>query len=202
MPKVQKDRQTGETLSAPSLKKLALTLLLSLFLPLSLSFLLAACLSLFLLIRPSFPSVPYLFSVSLCSSSCLHMCFPLSFSCLHVLNTSSVTTLSQGEMIDRIEYNVEHSVDYVERAVSDTKKAVKYQSKARRVSHTYHKTMHVHKHAITWKWKEKLHVLYVVWCSGCLCMFICHAFCTWVVSGFDVLYTETPQEVFLLLVGM
>lgn len=38
-------------------------------------------------------------------------------------------------MIDRIEYNVEHAVDYVERAVSDTKKAVKYQSKARRVSH-------------------------------------------------------------------
>ncbi|KAI4889707.1 hypothetical protein NFI96_019407, partial [Prochilodus magdalenae] len=38
---------------------------------------------------------------------------------------------SQGEMIDRIEYNVEHSVDYVERAVSDTKKAVKYQSQAR-----------------------------------------------------------------------
>lgn len=52
-------------------------------------------------------------------------------------------------MIDRIEYNVEHSVDYVERAVSDTKKAVKYQSKARRVSHTYNQTMHVHKHAIT-----------------------------------------------------
>lgn len=39
-------------------------------------------------------------------------------------------------MIDRIEYNVEHAVDYVERAVSDTKKAVKYQSKARRVSQT------------------------------------------------------------------
>ncbi|GLD71782.1 syntaxin-1B [Lates japonicus] len=39
---------------------------------------------------------------------------------------------SQGEMIDRIEYNVEHSVDYVERAVSDTKKAVKYQSQARK----------------------------------------------------------------------
>ncbi|KAH0626346.1 hypothetical protein JD844_001282 [Phrynosoma platyrhinos] len=44
---------------------------------------------------------------------------------------------SQGEMIDRIEYNVEHSVDYVERAVSDTKKAVKYQSKARRVKENY-----------------------------------------------------------------
>ena len=47
---------------------------------------------------------------------------------------SGVGSGSQGEMIDRIEYNVEHSVDYVERAVSDTKKAVKYQSKARRVS--------------------------------------------------------------------
>lgn len=43
-------------------------------------------------------------------------------------------------MIDRIEYNVEHSVDYVERAVSDTKKAVKYQSKARRVSHILYTT--------------------------------------------------------------
>ncbi|XP_054570439.1 syntaxin-1B isoform X1 [Eptesicus fuscus] len=43
---------------------------------------------------------------------------------------------SQGEMIDRIEYNVEHSVDYVERAVSDTKKAVRYQSKARRLPST------------------------------------------------------------------
>jgi len=39
---------------------------------------------------------------------------------------------SQGEMIDRIEYNVEQSVDYIETAKSDTKKAVKYQSKARR----------------------------------------------------------------------
>uniref|UniRef100_UPI00358E649A syntaxin-1A-like n=1 Tax=Myxine glutinosa TaxID=7769 RepID=UPI00358E649A len=39
---------------------------------------------------------------------------------------------SQGEMIERVEYNVVHSVDYVERAVTDTKKAVKYRSKARR----------------------------------------------------------------------
>ena len=37
-------------------------------------------------------------------------------------------------MIDRIEYNVEQAVDYVETAKMDTKKAVKYQSKARRVS--------------------------------------------------------------------
>lgn len=41
-------------------------------------------------------------------------------------------------MIDRIEYNVEHAVDYVEAAKMDTKKAVKYQSKARRVSVRFH----------------------------------------------------------------
>ncbi|KRY32514.1 Syntaxin-1A -like protein [Trichinella spiralis] len=35
---------------------------------------------------------------------------------------------SQGEMIDRIEYNVEHAKDYVDRAVSDTKKAVQMNS--------------------------------------------------------------------------
>ncbi|XP_060074612.1 syntaxin [Ylistrum balloti] len=38
----------------------------------------------------------------------------------------------QGEMIDRIEYNVEQAVDYIETAKMDTKKAVRYQSKARR----------------------------------------------------------------------
>ncbi|CAI9740854.1 syntaxin isoform X1 [Octopus vulgaris] len=38
---------------------------------------------------------------------------------------------SQGEMIDRIEYNVEAAVDYIETAKMDTRKAVKYQSKAR-----------------------------------------------------------------------
>ena len=41
---------------------------------------------------------------------------------------------SQGEMIDRIEYHVEHAVDYVQTATQDTKKALKYQSKAKRVS--------------------------------------------------------------------
>lgn len=41
-------------------------------------------------------------------------------------------------MIDRIEYHVEHAVDYVQTATQDTKKALKYQSKARRVSkHTF-----------------------------------------------------------------
>ena len=36
-------------------------------------------------------------------------------------------------MIDRIEFNVDSAVEYVDRAKSDTKKAVKYQSKARKV---------------------------------------------------------------------
>lgn len=40
-------------------------------------------------------------------------------------------------MIDRIEYHVEHAVDYVQTATQDTKKALKYQSKARRVSYLY-----------------------------------------------------------------
>ncbi|EDO37354.1 predicted protein [Nematostella vectensis] len=39
---------------------------------------------------------------------------------------------SQGEMIDRIEFNVEQAVDYVQSAKTDTKKALTYQSKARR----------------------------------------------------------------------
>lgn len=37
-------------------------------------------------------------------------------------------------MVDRIEYNVEHAKEFVDRAVADTKRAVQYQSKARRVS--------------------------------------------------------------------
>ncbi|XP_017694409.1 PREDICTED: syntaxin-3 [Lepidothrix coronata] len=40
--------------------------------------------------------------------------------------------LSPGSMIDRIENNMDQSVGFVERAVADTKKAVKYQSEARR----------------------------------------------------------------------
>lgn len=37
-------------------------------------------------------------------------------------------------MIDRIEYHVEHAMDYVQTATRDTKQALVYQSKARRVS--------------------------------------------------------------------
>ncbi|XP_051717558.1 syntaxin-1A isoform X3 [Ctenopharyngodon idella] len=39
---------------------------------------------------------------------------------------------SQGEMVDRIEFNVECTVDYIKDAVRDTTKAVKYQSNTRR----------------------------------------------------------------------
>lgn len=39
---------------------------------------------------------------------------------------------NQGEMIDRIEYNVEQSVDYIETAKADTKEAVKYKKKSQR----------------------------------------------------------------------
>lgn len=46
-------------------------------------------------------------------------------------------------MIDRIEYHVEHAVDYVQTATQDTKKALKYQSKARRVSHKPLRTFRV-----------------------------------------------------------
>lgn len=39
---------------------------------------------------------------------------------------------TQGEMVNNIERNVVNSVDYVEHAKEETKKAIKYQSKARR----------------------------------------------------------------------
>ena len=37
-------------------------------------------------------------------------------------------------MIDRIEFNIQQSVDYILAANADTKKAVKFQQEARRVS--------------------------------------------------------------------
>ena len=40
----------------------------------------------------------------------------------------------QGTMIDRIEYNVSQAVNYVQDAVVNTNKALKYQRSARRVS--------------------------------------------------------------------
>lgn len=38
-------------------------------------------------------------------------------------------------MIDRIEYNVANTVEYVQKANQQTKQAIKYQGKARRVMH-------------------------------------------------------------------
>ena len=41
-------------------------------------------------------------------------------------------------MIDRIEYHVEHAREYIETAKQDTRKAIEYQSKSRRVSFRHH----------------------------------------------------------------
>jgi len=43
----------------------------------------------------------------------------------------------KGEMVNNIEKNVMNASDYVEHAKEDTKKAVKYQSKARRVCYLF-----------------------------------------------------------------
>ena len=53
---------------------------------------------------------------------------------IRYLRPLSMATLvqEQGEMIDRVEYNIEHSVDFVSRAVADTKKAIQFQQEARK----------------------------------------------------------------------
>lgn len=60
----------------------------------------------------------------------------LSFSqCLSrvgVLGVTHVCSL-QGEMLDNIELNVMHTVDHVEKARDETKRAVKYKGQARKV---------------------------------------------------------------------
>ena len=48
-------------------------------------------------------------------------------------NNQKKKCLFQGEMIDRIEFHVSSALEYVEEAVKDTKKAMEYQRKARRV---------------------------------------------------------------------
>ena len=42
----------------------------------------------------------------------------------------------QGEIVNQIEYNVANAGDYVEQAKEETKKAVHYQSSARRVTYS------------------------------------------------------------------
>lgn len=67
--------------------------------------------------------------------SLFYRSFFLDYSYISIYHSHRWTLLpSQGEMIDRIEYHVEHAMDYVQTATQDTKKALKYQSKARRVS--------------------------------------------------------------------
>lgn len=58
---------------------------------------------------------------------------PFYFYFIYLFFIFAFGLFDQGEMIDRIEHNVEKSVDYVETAAADTKKAMKYQSAARKV---------------------------------------------------------------------
>jgi syntaxin 1A len=50
------------------------------------------------------------------------------------INLNHIEKKSQGEMIDRIEFNIQQSVDFITSANADTKKAIKFQQEARRVS--------------------------------------------------------------------
>lgn len=43
----------------------------------------------------------------------------------------------QGEMLDNIELNVMHTVDHVEKARDETKRAMKYQGQARKVRFSF-----------------------------------------------------------------
>ncbi|XP_044276711.1 syntaxin-3 isoform X1 [Varanus komodoensis] len=70
--------------------------------------------------------------VSLSCGPCT-MCLRLTLSAPASLLLPAFLLLRKGAMIDRIENNMDQSVGFVERAVADTKKAVKYQSEARRV---------------------------------------------------------------------
>ena len=51
-----------------------------------------------------------------------------------MIRFSRFCSCQKGEMIDRIEFNVVQSENFVKAASTDTKKAVKFQSAARRVS--------------------------------------------------------------------
>ena len=54
-----------------------------------------------------------------------------------LMMSSVIDIVLKGEMIDRIEYNVVQSENFVKAASTDTKKAVKFQSAARRVSDSH-----------------------------------------------------------------
>nr|XP_050849822.1 syntaxin-1A isoform X1 [Vespula vulgaris] len=83
---------------------------------------------------------------------------------------------SQGEMIDRIEYHVEHAVDYVQTATQDTKKALKYQSKARRSMYV-HMCTYIHAHYIIY-YIIYIHIYYIL--SVCISNCIALSCRTWV----------------------
>lgn len=68
-----------------------------------------------------------------CKGSCLHPSHA-GLTRPSDLKFAEFETCFQGEMVNNIERNVVSAVDYVEQAKEETKKAIKYQSKARRVS--------------------------------------------------------------------
>merc|ERR1719275_316462 len=69
---------------------------------------------------------------------------------------------SQGEMIDRIEYHVEHAVDYVQTATQDTKKALKYQTEARRDT----------KKSLKYQHKARRNKIYLISCLSVIVLII------------------------------
>lgn len=69
----------------------------------------------------------YIYTVFLSSSSC---------SCPFFLSSFCHIPHSQGELVNQIEFNVEHTANYVQRATQLTGEARQYKSKNRRVSDT------------------------------------------------------------------
>ena len=69
----------------------------------------------------------YIYTVFLLSSSC---------SCPFFLSSFCHIPHSQGELVNQIEFNVEHTANYVQRATQLTGEARQYKSKNRRVSDT------------------------------------------------------------------
>lgn len=79
-------------------------------------------------------------------------------------------------MIDRIEFHVSSALEYVEEAVKDTKKAMEYQRKARRVRHWW-----------------GMDVFTAVPCLSVLCLFIIIEACHSILINFFA-YVLFPTE--------
>ena len=87
----------------------------------------------------------------------------------------------QGELMNRIENHVQEAQDYVDTAKQDTKKAIRYQSRARRVSTS---TFTIYSYILTWVWTA-FYEGWVAWwlysssvlvLFGCIQNWCCHLF--------------------------